>query len=135
MQIEEDARSAKLWDERCENQKIGEIMDLHAIIALLKIKQAEPEKSQDEEYQVLDHLDGWSDTPVPFYGQAEDFYTIHAFERLLPIASQTNNIHLITTLDQCFGLALDARFSDRIMGMNYHAVPHCFTIRFLDIAR
>ena len=134
MQIEENARSAKFWDQCCENQKIREVMDLHAVIAPLQIKQAEAEKGQDEEHQVFDHLDGRSDTPVPFYGQAEDFHTIHLFEWLFALISQTNNIYLITALDQRFGLALDARFSDRIMRMNYHAVPHCLTIQSLDIA-
>ena len=99
-------------------------MNLHTIVTSLQIKEAEPEKRQYEEHQVFKHLDGWSTTSMSLYGQAENVHAIHSFERLFLITPQTNNVHLISALDQCFCLPLDPRFPDGVMRMDNHTMPH-----------
>src|SRR5688572_1584912 len=99
-------------------------MNLHTIISPPQVKQAEPEKSQDEEHEVFKHLEGCSTTPVSLDRQTENFHAIHLFKRLFLITSQTNDVHLVSALDERFGLALDARFPNGVMRMHNHTMPH-----------
>jgi hypothetical protein len=87
VKIKDDACSTELRHERSEDQKVGKVMNLNTIVSALQVKHTEPEKGQDKERHVFNHLERRSTTSVPLYWQAENIDAIHPFERFFLVTS------------------------------------------------